>query len=591
MKILIIDDNEIIINESFFKNSTYLQYDYIFLLKIEDDVKAINLSIKKITIIKYDDYLKHLKNRLVNFFEEFEKIAEPEGLDKVFSLSVKELTKYELYIKLKKEIWYYWIIIKIKDTLKNAKIESVDFNSIATKNLIPFVKLVFKNIHTNKITKDDSNAIFIVFSTIISKIKYRFLYVKYELMKIFPSRIEKINSTILFSCFSYHNAWQMKLIKDKLPTKISKNVVFISSRPKTGISLKKNGYKSQNISDFLGPDSYFKIRKMSRRFNKKFNSLDFNSKESNLDKFIINKCKVYFKKNYYQIICYVYSNINAFKILKPAILVTDMQWFVPDKAQVMVAKYLFKIPTVWMQHGEVSIDYFQTPMHSDKAFVWGDYYKNIWVKLNEKEEKFEITGSIPLDKLLKVKSKKLLRKKYGFGQNDNIISYFPQPAHSKISEFELSKKLGWIISSAMNFSDLKFIIKPHPKAPIKNNFISFKKNENIFLISDINSNDLIKMSDIIITIYSTIGFNALFLNKFLIVLDEKDRGNYFQEGVAKKAESVKDLEYLIKLYIEKKILLNKNDRKKFILNYITPSIYNDSSSRAAGLIKKSIQIK
>ena len=120
-------------------------------------------------------------------------------------------------------------------------------------------------------------------------------------------------------------------------------------------------------------------------------------------------------------------------------------------------------------------------------------------------------------------------------------------------------------SSVKNVS---LIIKPHPRLPKENieeirKYTEKFKKDQVSLIENINTYELISISDLVIVAFSTIGLEAVFSNKPVISiqpgLKEKDPSIISKKGIIPAGYNKEDCKLIVKK------ALDENYRKKIVL--------------------------
>jgi len=268
---------------------------------------------------------------------------------------------------------------------------------------------------------------------------------------------------------------------------------------------------------------------------------------------------------------------------KPKLIVTTTD---PDTK---VLPYIYKaketgIKTITLQHGAyascVNVDF-----KSDTNLVWGNYYMN-WFKekLGKKSNQFVITGSTFYDNFRLKKLKKInkqLKELSVLILLENV--YFLKEKF----ETELKKIIGYVLSEGIQ----KIYIRPHPWQDISFITNAFKNSFEVSIIID-NSNNLnrsINKNDLVITMDTSAGFNALILGKKLIYWDFFGKENLpFRMGgvpVAKSPEEIRD--FMIKI-INNKFKSFEGKRKK-LLKDIFYKLDGRSSQRVVNFLESELR--
>lgn len=120
-------------------------------------------------------------------------------------------------------------------------------------------------------------------------------------------------------------------------------------------------------------------------------------------------------------------------------------------------------------------------------------------------------------------------------------------------------------------SDYCLLIKEHPKAEGEiglNDLVTIRNLQNVCLVKpEITSHDLIKLSNIIITVNSTVGFEAILYQRPVITFG---KGIYMDQGVTLDIKALKDLPFLLEK--AKNFHLKYENIAVFVKNLIDLSI-------------------
>lgn len=138
------------------------------------------------------------------------------------------------------------------------------------------------------------------------------------------------------------------------------------------------------------------------------------------------------------------------------------------------------------------------------------------------------------------------------------------------SHFQLLKDLSKI---KMKYENLEIIFKPHPKDRIFNLYQNFIP-KNITILKETNAIDLIKKSDLFITIASSLICDAMFYNKPSLIVGKFEISN---KNICHEVKKKSDLSKFIKLFYKNKLPKKNPDKWKFFINFILDEyLYNVS---------------
>ena len=129
------------------------------------------------------------------------------------------------------------------------------------------------------------------------------------------------------------------------------------------------------------------------------------------------------------------------------------------------------------------------------------------------------------------------------------------------SHFELLKDLSKIMDK---FKNLKIIFKPHPKDKIFEKY-KYSIPKNITVYKDVNATDLIKKSDMFITIASSLISDAIFYNKPSLIVGNFEISN---KKICYEVKQKNDLLKYIKLFNEDKLPKKNPKNWKIFINFL-----------------------
>jgi hypothetical protein len=238
------------------------------------------------------------------------------------------------------------------------------------------------------------------------------------------------------------------------------------------------------------------------------------------------------------------------------------------------------ILTIGMQHGnihELHPAYIFTQndrknkVMTDYTFVWGKYYKDFLAsKGNYPEESLITVGQIRTD-IIPVLEKS--GKSIGSDLIDTdkkVVLFASQPQR----DAELRRRAAFdVFASVKDNPEILLIVKLHPG---EINDVDYYESiaaeagcRNYRIIYYYDLYLLLSRSDIVITCFSTVGSEAVYFHKPLVILDHlrQDIQNYHRNGVAFQALNAEELKDLIDEILKGKININQNAYEEFINNY------------------------
>ena len=229
---------------------------------------------------------------------------------------------------------------------------------------------------------------------------------------------------------------------------------------------------------------------------------------------------------------------EVLKKIKPSCLFIFNQDLSLSQIANQVAKKM-NIKTFYLQHGNIGLfNPFYSSIDSDIAIVSGENDKGIIKELGCKSKFIFKAGRPIFDEIysLKIKNQKLKIEQIKNG--NPIITFFP----NRISGL-LKKSLNMInyievLETAKCMPDMNFVIKFHPNEALieRSNIIKeYNENNNIIILhKEYESTDILTATDVCITMFSTTGFEAILLDKPLIIMNI-DFPEFIDEAIFKGA--------------------------------------------------------
>jgi CDP-glycerol glycerophosphotransferase (TagB/SpsB family) len=237
------------------------------------------------------------------------------------------------------------------------------------------------------------------------------------------------------------------------------------------------------------------------------------------------------------------------------------------------------IKTIGIQHGtihELHPSYVFTKtdrerkIMPDYTMVWGIYWKTLLVnKGNYPEDSLVVTGQIRTDiiPLLKNSNKNNIPD---IPNDKKIIVFASQPQRDE----KLRKQAAFdVFSSVSKLPEVFLVIKLHPAEfndfEYYRNIASEAECNNYTILYNIDLYKLISISKIIITCFSTVGAEAVYFHKPLVILDhlKQDIQNYKKEGIAFQATDKRTLTEVITDILSGNLTIDNKAYTDYISEY------------------------
>ena len=217
-----------------------------------------------------------------------------------------------------------------------------------------------------------------------------------------------------------------------------------------------------------------------------------------------------------------------------------------------------KIKTLGIQHGSIHPlhpSYMFTPSDRkrkivpDITLVWGAYWKRLLIeKGNYPEDSIKITGQIRTDIIPRLLSAYTNDPELN-PENKRIIMF--------ASQFQRDEKLRRqaaldCFESVRDMEDALLLVKLHPSEKNEKEYYHHLAGEvscsNYKVLYDYELYKLISISDVVITSFSTVGAEAVYFHKPLVIHDplRQDLQGYHRQGVAFQATNAGELRQLIR---------------------------------------------
>ena len=532
-------------------------------------------------------YLKH-KNISYKIPEEFISEEDAEKLDNL-ACKINLLWHQDKFIFFninlgicfqKTYLYYFYDCLRIIHIILNI-IERENPSEIIIFDDIRYIKLYneyisyicsLKKVYIKKIPK--SNQIY-------SKFNENFVY-KSRVKFYFSNRFKNLKFLKLFNKTLFNLIWAIIDLKINRIDKKKKNILMYGYRyhqplikqvsHKYNLFLLEdntNIFKKLNLINIFKDNSggyrlyleYFKFKKLKKNSDQSFqNKLGIWKNLIENPEFAktftfqnINFFNV-FKKTIYNIIfptiremifrIYLYYNILKKKKIDLVIFEADNRVF--DCAFSILASRM-NIPTLTVQHGATSSPNAFLPLVSKDYAIWSNFIKDMLSNFNLDLINLEITGAPRMDEYFYIKKNKILIQRikdsvfnhFGIDKNKKLI--LVTTTHVGASKFsssfdlnqiEIEKFYDVLFKAIKNLPNCHLIIKLRYNDEIKKIPYMIQKEmdiNNITITDDYNILDLVISCDCLISGYSTTIFEALILDKPIIIINFRNSTKVFKD--------------------------------------------------------------
>ncbi len=250
----------------------------------------------------------------------------------------------------------------------------------------------------------------------------------------------------------------------------------------------------------------------------------------------------------------------------------------PNNKLILEAARANGIRTVGIQHGSMHVlhpGYVYSKAESitnpfpDLTLVWGERWRRFLLESgNYREKTLKVAGQIRTDIIPGLLDTVHDRQRI-FGDRINtqkIILFASQPQRDPKLRYRATKD---VMLAAKQFPEATLVIKPHP---IEGDFTYFENIAdetgcgNYVILKEVDLYLLLNNSDIVITCFSTVGNEAIYFHKPLIILDhlKQDVMHYVRDGVGLQVNDDHTLVQCIRKILNGEIEINSDKFHQYI---------------------------
>lgn len=236
--------------------------------------------------------------------------------------------------------------------------------------------------------------------------------------------------------------------------------------------------------------------------------------------------------------------------------------------------------TVGYQHGSIhelhpayrysKADLDQAPM-PDLTLTWGNKWNKLLVdKGNYLPEKVRIVGQIRTDIIKHLEQNHAITKESVFEEigEKKIVLFATQPQRDSLLRLKAAEDVVLACKKLKgNTPHLVFKLHPRENDPEFYMHIADKHQfENFTISREEDLYILLKISNLVITCFSTVGTEALYFNKPLIILDhlKQDLLSYYKDSVAFQATNVEELAFYMNELLAGKLAIDQQVLKEYL---------------------------
>jgi hypothetical protein len=256
----------------------------------------------------------------------------------------------------------------------------------------------------------------------------------------------------------------------------------------------------------------------------------------------------------------IYTDIyfDLIENIKPDVVVLLNEISLPERLTGLVSA-ITGTPSVSIQHG-LYIGYVYRKLATDKVIVWGDEPKKFWEKTGCQPERIVSVGALAHEKWAAWKEKDSSAppaiKPHVLFLGQNPAAFISQETHRKT--------INAVFHATQTLPQYHFIVKPHPGEdikPYKTALQELQSQSNVELVTSSVVENAIRQSDLVITVFSTAGLEAMLMGKPVIVLNLSEESSIAPYAAAAElVESKESLSRSIQTILEDPV------RRQFLIS-------------------------
>jgi hypothetical protein len=338
-------------------------------------------------------------------------------------------------------------------------------------------------------------------------------------------------------------------------------------------------WKTINFETFLfltllNPLTYYNLYKLSRQL-RDTNQI-FREEYKNIDDDVFISCLASVNK----LILYLYVRVRAAKLMfriLPVKSIGGMNEHGPSNQPILNGAESSGVTSFGIQHGAI-VDYHALYKFSeedmpyqpwpDQTIVYGSYWKNVLVETSTyPADKITILGQMRTDCIPTLLSQKDKLEVHELDKSRPVVLYASQPK-VRGEEHVREMLIRDVLKLSKELNQVQFIIRPHPSDAMNlDYFYSIAKEvgtEN-FVISQTELYYDLAVSDIVMVYYSTVGVEAIYFDKHLVLLDYLE--SHFVEymsDVGIRARDYKHLKEITEKVLAGELAIEPEVKKAFI---------------------------
>lgn len=226
--------------------------------------------------------------------------------------------------------------------------------------------------------------------------------------------------------------------------------------------------------------------------------------------------RIFLEQEIVKIRAYTDIYFDLLEKYQPSIVILLNEISLLDRLMGLVCTFA-GIPSISIQHG-LFIGYAYHKLATDKVIVWGEEPKLFWEQAGCAPERVVSVGALGHEKWAALNTSNSQVSQVGRPQ----ILFLGQNPAAFITHETHSKTVQAVFRAIKMLPEYDFVVKPHPAENSDPYYQAYQDHSTISngeIITDGAVEDAILSSDLVITVFSTAGLEAMLLGKPVIVLN------------------------------------------------------------------------
>lgn len=244
-----------------------------------------------------------------------------------------------------------------------------------------------------------------------------------------------------------------------------------------------------------------------------------------------------------------------------------------------------KIETVGIQHGMISTSHISYMFSKDEekyhcipdmTILWGENWRSTLLENScYSQENTVVLGQLRTDYVQEFMSRQSIGSKLTIAKDKAVIMFASQPQKDLAARRDAAKM---VFQAFPNNNHFQLIVKIHPIEKVEfYRDIAEEIGAQNYLILDEKYDlyELLAFSNVVITCFSTVGSEAIYFEKPLIVIDplNEDKADYVKNNVALQVKNSLELETAVKKSLSESLPQEYKDYTRKSISIIDGKVY------------------